>query len=263
MNLFFRVFVSCTAATAAFVAARAPAATPDFRDGTWTIAPALTSHYLFRGVELADTCFQPWIDYTAGPLSLGLWSSTALKDRVSGGSDPELDLYGSYSFKVAESALILVPGFYLYTYPDAKRALGAYPATFEPSVAAVFAIRGVQFTPKIYYDVMLRGATYEVTAAIALPLKSLGTELDFNAVAGTYKWNDITADAVPAVKNWGDYWSVGAAIPVQVTARSKVTLGIMYSEGRHNYYKEGTQPKTANAAARAQTAFTLTYALSL
>jgi uncharacterized protein (TIGR02001 family) len=263
MNLLLRILAAGAAAGSAFVAVRAPASIPDFREGTWTVAPAITSHYLFRGVKLADTCFQPWIDYTAGPLSVGVWSSTALQDRASDGSDPELDLYGSYSFQVADSALILVPGFYLYTFPDAKRSYGSYPATFEPSLATVFTVQGVQFTPKIYYDVMLRGATYEVTAAMALPLKSLGTELDFNAVAGTYKWNDFTADATPAVKNWGDYWSIGVALPVQFTARSKLTLGVMYSEGRHNYYKEGTRPKTVNDAARAQTAFTLTYALSL
>jgi uncharacterized protein (TIGR02001 family) len=263
MNLSLRFIVSLAVASAAFIAPRASAATTDFRDGTWTIAPAITSHYIFRGVELADTCFQPWLDYTAGPLSVGLWTSTALKDRASGGYDPEIDLYGSYSFPLAGGSLALVPGFYLYTYPDAKKSQGAYPATFEPSIATVFTVRGVQFTPKIYYDVMLRGATYEVTAAIAVPLKSLGTELDFNAVAGTYKWNDFTADATPALKNWGDYWSMGVAIPVQFTARSKLTLGVLYSEGRHNFYKQGTQPKTVNDAARAQTAFTLTYTLSL
>lgn len=263
MKVSLRHFPLLVAAGAAFISSRLHAATPDFSEGVWTAAPALTSHYLFRGVELADTCFQPWIDYTAGPLSLGLWTSTASRDRVSGDSDPELDLYGSYAFQVADGALSLVPGFYLYTFPDAKKARGVYPATFEPSMAAVFTVRGVQFTPKIYYDVMLRGATYEVTAAIAVPLKSLGTELDFSAVAGTYKWNDFTADAVPAVKNWGDYWSLGVAIPVQFSGRSKVTIGFMYSEGRHNYYKKGILPKTVNDAAGAHTALTLTYALSL
>src|SRR5690349_1959014 len=55
MNLSLRFIVSLAVASAAFIAPRASAATTDFRDGTWTIAPAITSHYIFRGVELADT----------------------------------------------------------------------------------------------------------------------------------------------------------------------------------------------------------------
>lgn len=232
-------------------------------EGVWTVSPAITSSYVFRGVELADACFQPWIDYTRGPLSLGLWSSAALKDRVSGDSDPELDLYGWYSFKTASGHLTVVPGFYLYTYPDAERSNGLYSATFEPSLGVVFSVAGIQFTPKIYYDVMLKGATYELTAAFALPLTSLGTELDFSASAGTYKWKDIVADSQPSVKNWGDYWTVGVAIPVQISMRSKITAAVMYSEGRNNFYKVGTLPRFENEAARAQTSFTFTYSLSL
>ena len=232
-------------------------------EGVWTISPAFTSHYVFRGVELADACFQPWIDYTRGPLSLGVWSSAALEDRVSGDSDPEVDLYGSYSFANASKSVTFVPGFYLYTYPDAKRSNGLYSVTFEPSFAVVFTAAGVQFTPKIYYDVMLKGATYELTAAFALPLKSLGTELDFAATAGTFKTTDTAADVTPAVKNWGDYWTIGVAAPVQVSMRSKVTLAVTYSEGRNNFFKEGTLPRVANEGAHAQTSVTLTYSINL
>lgn len=228
-------------------------------EGTWTVSPVIVSHYVFRGAVLADASFQPWVDYTRGPLSLGLWSSTALKDREAGGSDPEIDLYGSYALTLRDGAFSLVPGFYLYTYPDAERANGAYACTFEPSIAAVFSVHGVQFTPKIYYDVMLKGATYELTAAMAFPLPTLGTELDFSAVAGTFLWRDVTAGVSPDVKNWGDYWSFGVSVPVQVGVRSKVTLGIMYSEGRNNFYKEGTLPRVRNADARGQTAVSLSY----
>ena len=231
--------------------------------GTWTISPAVTSHYIFRGVELAGACFQPWVDYTVGPLSAGVWSSIALKDQVADDSDPEIDLYGSYTFTSQSGSYSVVPGFYFYTYPDAKRSNGLYSCTFEPSLAAIFSAGGVQFTPKIYYDMMLKGATFEITGALALPLKSLGTELDFSATAGTYKWDAVTADASPAEKNWGDYWAVGIAIPVQVTVRSKLTLAVTYSEGRNNYYKQGSEPRQINEDAHGQTAVTLSYAISL
>jgi uncharacterized protein (TIGR02001 family) len=264
MKLFARrlAFISITAFTT-FAAMPGRAAVLDDAAGTWTISPAITSHYLFRGVELAGPSFQPWIDYSKGPLSVGVWSSFALEDRVSGDSDPEIDFYGYYTFSTKSGALSLVPGFYLYTYPDARQSDGVYSATFEPSLAAIFSVAGVQLTPKIYYDAMLEGATYEITAAMAVPLTSLGTELDFSATAGTFKWNDVTADATPAVKNWGDYWTIGVAIPVQISLRSKLTVAVTYSEGRNNFYKQGSSPREINDDARGKTAVGLTYSISL
>ena len=252
----------CIPGVIALAAAAAVAAPLEDATGVWTISPTITSHYLVRGVEVAGASFQPWVDYTVGPLSLGVWSSTALRDRATRRSDPEIDLYGSYTFTSQSGALGVVPGFYYYTYPDAKRRNGFYASTFEPNLAAIFSVGGVQFTPKIYYDVMLKGATYEITAAIALPLKSLGTELDFSATAGTYKWNAVTANASPAKKNWGDYWILGVAVPVQITTQSKLTIAVNYSDGRNNFYKQGSLPKQINEDAHGQTAVTLTYAIS-
>lgn len=230
--------------------------------GVWTVSPAITSAYVFRGVERAGASFQPWIDYTMGPLSAGVWSSTSLQNRSIRESNPEIDLYGSYTFTTRSGALGIMPGFYYYTYPAAKRSRGHYSSTFEPSLAAIFSIRGVQFTPKLYYNVMLKGATFEITAAIALPLKSLGTELDLSATAGTYQWNDVTADASPAEKNWGDYGAIGAAVPVQVTTQSKLTLAVTYSDGRNNFYKQDSLPQQVNQRAHGVTAITLSYAIS-
>jgi uncharacterized protein (TIGR02001 family) len=262
MKVSSRRFVFIAALTA-LSAAPSQAAVFDDAAGTWTISPAITSHYLFRGVELAGPSFQPWIDYSSGPLSVGLWSSFALEDRASGDSAPEIDLYGFYTFRTRSGALSIVPGFYLYTYPDARRRDGVYSATFEPSLAAIFSVAGIQLTPKVYYDTMLKGATYEISAELALPLTSLGTELDFSATAGTFKWNDVTADATPSVKNWGDYWTIGVAVPVQVSLRSKLTVAVTYSEGRNNFYKQGSSPREINDDARGKTALSVTYAISL
>ena len=235
----------------------------DFSQGLWTVSPTLTSQYIFRGVKLADSSFQPWVDYTAGPLSIGVWASAALEDRVAGDSDPELDLYGAYTFSSRAGAFSFVPGFYLYTYPDARSEIGLYSTTLEPSLAVVFTAEGIQFTPKLYYDLMLRGATYEITAAIALPLTRLGTELDFTATAGTFKSSDVTHAAAPEVKNWGDYWSFGVAVPVQISVRSKLTLAVLYSEGRNNYYKQGQAPREQNEGAGRHTSVTLGYSITL
>ncbi|HTO03081.1 MAG TPA: hypothetical protein VL069_05230, partial [Opitutus sp.] len=166
-------------------------------------------------------------------------------------------------FSNASGSFSIVPGAYLYTYPDAEPDHGVHRVTLEPSLGAIFTVSGIQFTPKVYYDVMLKGATYEVTAAAALPLTSLGTELDFTATAGTFKLSDATEHATPAVKNWGDYWMLGVAVPVQVSLRSKVTAAVTYSEGRNNFFKQGTLPRSRNENARGRTAVTLTYSISL
>lgn len=262
MKLFSRRFVLIAVLTA-FAATPGRTSVFDDTTGMWTISPTMTSHYLFRGVELAGPSFQPWIDYSRGPLSVGVWSSFALDDRIAGDSDPEIDLYGFYTFSTRSGALSIVPGFHLYTYPGARRSGGLYSATFEPSLAAIFSVAGVQLTPTIYYDTMLKGATYEITAALAFPLTSLGTELDFSATAGTFKWNDVKAGATPSVKNWGDYWSFGVAVPVQITLRSKLTVELTYSEGRNNFYKQGSSPREVNDRARGKTAVGVTYAISL
>ena len=244
-------------------AASGGAAPFDASTGTWTVSPAFTSKYLYRGVELAGASFQPWIDYTVGNLSVGLWSSFALEDRVDGDADPELDLYGSYVFSNAAGSFSVVPGVYLYTYPDAESNNGVHRATLEPSLGAIFRVAGIQFTPKVYYDVTLKGTTYELTAAVALPLTTLGTELDFSATAGTFKVSDAIERSTPAVKNWGDYWMMGVAVPVQVSPRSKVIAAIIYSEGRNNFFKQGTLPRERNENAHGWTAVTLTYSITL
>lgn len=217
-------------------------------DAAWTLTPAYVSQYFFRGARLAGDCLQPAVDYTTGPLSVGVWSSFALADHVGGDADPEVDFYGAYTYSFRDDTVGIVPGFTLYTYPDADRANGLYRVTFEPSLAVNYTTHGVRFTPKLYYDTVLEGATWELSAAFAVPLTALGTELDFTATAGTFRLGNVAADTDPAVKNWGDYWLLGVAVPVQVNARTKVTLGLTYSDGGNNYYKQGTDPREANAS---------------
>ena len=246
----------------ALFAGRPSALAVELAEGTWTVSPAVASHYVFRGVKLADASFQPWAEYTAGPLTTGIWSSVGLHGRSIRDADPEIDLYGSYAFRSSSGSFTVVPGFYWYTYPAVEDEDHRYAMTFEPSLGVIFTWAGVQFTPKVYYDTVLKGATAEINAAVAVPLKSLGTELDFSASAGTYKWSDVARDESPRVKNWGDYWSVGVAVPVQISLRSKVTVSVTYSEGSNNFFKAGTAPREANPDAHGQTFATLSYAIT-
>jgi uncharacterized protein (TIGR02001 family) len=254
--------LACCCFGALNAAADEPVVASD-EEGSWSLTPAVTSQYLFRGVRVAGASFQPSLDYSAGPLALGLWSSAAFENRVSGDSDPEIDFYASYSISNHDDTVSLVPGFWLYTYPDAERSDGYHRMTFEPNIALNVDLAGIRFTPTCYYDLTLEGATYELSAAFALPLKSLGTTLEFAATAGTFKWDNVTRGASPAEKNWGDYWTIGVSAPVQISANASITLGLTYSEGRNNFYKQGTDPKYENGDAGRHGAVSLSYSFSL
>lgn len=218
---------------------------------------AVVSQYLFRGLRLGGPALQPYVEHDGAAYALGVWASVPLADKVPGRSDPEIDPYGWYRWTYND-ALSVQPGFTAYTYPHANRSRGFYRATFEPSLAVNYTVDGVVLTPKLYYDFTLRGPTAELNAAYALPLRSLGTELDLNASVGTYKWTRALADAAPAVKNWGDYWQVGASVPYQIFS-SRVSLGLAYAGGERNYLKQGSAPKWRNPLAARRLVATLTY----
>lgn len=240
--------------------APAPAPVAEAPSASWILTPSFASQYMFRGVRLGGPSFQPSLEFDYGSLAVGVWSNFPMKDRVPGQSDPEFDVYGSYTFTVIPDQLTLVPGFTWYNYPDADKANGFYKGTFEPSLAANYTIGMVKLTPKVYYDVVLDGATYELTATLAVPLKDLGTELDFTGTVGTFKWDNAIENASPDIKNWGDYWLVGVAMPFQITPSSKLTLGVAYTKGSGNYLKQGTDPRLANTAAVGRTVATVSYA---
>lgn len=232
---------------------------PETHPGSWTLTTSAVSQYLFRGTRLGGPALQPSAEYAAGGLGLGAWANIPLKNEPSAQSDPEIDCYGYYSIP-AGNDLIVAPGFTLYTYPNAKERNGQYRATFEPSVAFSRAFGPFQFTPKIYYNTTLKGFAAELGVGFAVPLKALGTELDFTGTCGTFKWTDASATGGATTKNWGDYVLIGAAVPLQISVRSRVTLGWSYGKGSGNYLKTGRAGKVPNPAAAGRGIVSLSYA---
>lgn len=228
---------------------------------SWVVTPAFVSQYMFRGVRLGGPSFQPNVEFDSGNLAIGVWANSPISDKVAGQSDPEIDPYGSYTFAIND-ALSIVPGFTWYNYPHADKSAGFYKSTFEPSLAMNYTVGGIKFTPKLYYDLVVKGPTYELTAAVAVPLKDAGTELDFTATVGTFKWTDAFEATTPAVKNWGDYWLVGVAAPFAVSKDSKVVLGFAYTQGGSNYFKQGSAAKFQNTTAVGRGVITLSYAIT-
>jgi hypothetical protein len=225
-----------------------------------TATGSLVSQYMFRGLRLSGGGVQPAVEATAGDLTLGAWSNWPFDgDKVPDSSNPEIDLYGSYAFALSKEANV-APGFTLYWFPDAPTNAGFYKNTFEPNIALNYTFQGVKLTPKFYYDMVLDGPTYELTATCAVPLKDFGSELDFIATAGTYKWKDAANKTSPDVKAWGDYWLLGVSMPFQFAPNQKVTVGFAYTEGRRAFTKQGSRPRATNPLAIGRGVASISYA---
>jgi hypothetical protein len=242
-------------------APEAPVPVVTVPSSSWTLTPALVTDYMFRGARLSGFSAEPNIEFDSGNLGLGVWANLPISDKVPGQSDPEIDPYGYYTITLSDSASI-VPGFTWYNYPNAEDSNGFYKSTFEPNVAFNYTVGGVKFTPKVYYDMVLKGATWEFSTSFALPMKDAGTELDFLATYGTFKWKEAADNAVPAVKNYGDYWLVGVSAPFAVSKDSKFVIGLAYTAGSSNFFKQGTSPKVENTATDGRLVGTLSYVIT-
>ena len=254
--------LSLHAQTPAPAAAPAPAPAAPVT-GSWLLTPAFNSQYMFRGVRLGGPSLNPSLEYDYDVLAVGVWANFPLKDKVSGQSDPEFDFYGTYSIELQKDVATIVPGFTFYTYPEAKKANGFYKATFEPNLALNYTVGGLTLTPKLYYDMVLKGPTAEFNAAYNVPLKDAGTELDFAATLGTYKWTAAAEDTSPDVKNYGNYWLVGVTLPFAFGkdgADGTLKVGWAFTRGSDNFFKQGSSPKSANAAAEGRGVLTVSYA---
>jgi len=250
-----------TTTTTPAPAAAAPAApaapTPPSLSIVFT--PTYVNQYMFRGQRLGGNALEPTLEADYGNWAIGVWSNIPLENVVPGQSNPEIDPYGSYTYSVNDS-LSIQPGFTLYTYAKAPTNQGFYRMTFEPNLAVNYTVAGVKLTPKIYYDAVLRGPTYEFNAAYTIPLKDLNSEFDLAGTAGTYLLTDAANQASPEVHAWGNYWLLGVSMPFTITKASKLTVGFAYTAGDGAYTKQGSFPKSVNTEAVGRGVVTVSYA---
>ena len=230
-------------------AAAAPAA-PAPPSWSTTVTPTYVSEYMFRGVKLGGNSFEPSVTSTYGNWTIGVWVNDPISnsDKVPGQSDPEIDPSGSYTITINDSTNIQ-PGFTWYTYCRAPTNQGFYRMTFEPNVALNYTSDGVTITPKLYYDVVLKGPTYELDLAYTTPLKGIGSEFDWVATVGAYDWTDSVKSASPKIKATGDYWLVGFTMPFAVSKSAKIIVGYSYTGGGNANFKQGNGPDVPNTAA--------------
>ena len=213
-----RILAICAAA----VLAGGPAALAQSAgSGAWTVAltPAFVSQYMFRGMLYGGASFQPQIEADAGGAALGIWCSS---------SDREFDPYASYT-QPLNPRLSLEPGFTVYYLPIANTAEGNFRSSIEPNVAVNWTVGPVRLSPKIYYDVASRGTTGELNAAAAIPLASIGSEIDLGGTVGAFdQHNAVNHPPDGAVSQDGGYWLVQAAVPYQF-GHWKATVSFAYT----------------------------------
>lgn len=238
-------------ALATTLAAQTPQATPQAapqveaaEPASITLTPSFASAYMFRGAQIGGASFQPTLEYDNGNVALGVWSNVPLKHRALSQPEVEFDWYGSYTISLGEN-LSLAPGFTAYTYPHGT-------ATFEPSLALTYTVAGFTLTPKVYYDMVLKGPTYEGTIAYSIRGKA-----SLAVTAGAFRW-----DNVGGARNRGNYASAGVTVPFQITKGSTLTLGLAYVRGFNNDFLSGSDRET-NPAALGRGVATVSYSISL
>ena len=146
-------------------------------------------------------------------------------------------------------SLSLVPGIEAYFYPRAEFGGRAYRSTVEPNFGLSTTWCGVRLLPKLYYDLTARVPTLEMNAACAVPLTSLGTELDFTAtVGGKLGAHPIAtgSSGLPGYRAWGNYWLAGVSLPFQFSAHARLSIGYAYTRGSDARVKLGALPAMAN-----------------
>jgi uncharacterized protein (TIGR02001 family) len=237
---------STTTPAMAAPAAPTPPAPPAW---AFSLSPTYVSQYMFRGVRLGKDSIEGAFDATYGNWDLGIWANNPIgQNKVPGQSEPEVDPYGSYTWALNDSWSIQ-PGFTLYTYTKAPTNQGFYHATFEPNLAINYTVGNLKLQPKIYDDIILKGPTGEFNAFYTVPLKDMGTELDFTGTIGAYYQYDVINGSLPQTHTYGNYWLLGVAAPYQITKSVKLTVGWAYTQGSGAYFKQKGQKRVKNTAA--------------
>jgi len=215
---------------------------------------------MYRGRQLAGASFQPSAQVDVEKAAIGVWSSVPFTSAAPNRFE-EIDPYGSYSVAL-DHQFSLAPGFEIYTYPASSPAVGSFHARYEPNLSLNYSAHGLRLTPTVYYDLTLEELTLELTAATALPLAAIGTEVDLTGTAGNYTANHDLNTAGPNEKSWGSYWLLGATLPYQIARGVKLSVGYAYTAGFDAHEKFGSLPSTSNPQAVGRGVFSASVAIS-
>lgn len=184
------------------------------------------SKYVFRGLQIARDSLQPSVEVSAGGLYLGAWGNVPLRHENDLGASKELDLYLGYTPKLTENLSADV-GVTYYSYPR-------YDGDGADDSTEIFAGLNLtlgNFTPAayIYRDIDLESTALQTSVGYSLPLKSIGTSLDFNATVGV---------VIPDVGETYCYYAAGVNMPYKLSDTVKLNVGLTYTENDLDHGKD-------------------------
>ena len=186
------------------------------------------SRYIFRGVQFAETSFQPGIDLTYGNFYISAWLNLPIGDDdfVATPGGEELDLIAGYSASFDDSVTFDV-GIIYYTFPD---LMSGFFDVFEEDGDGLGAntlelFGGLSFeaplSPSlyIYHDFFLDTTTIEGGASHSVPVAE-DWSVDLGAAVGYVIDDDAGADYL--------YGSVSADLAYAISDDSAISAGVRY-----------------------------------
>jgi uncharacterized protein (TIGR02001 family) len=179
------------------------------------------SEYVFRGQKQSNSAFQASAEVGYTNFYAGVWTNQPLRNEAN-----EVDLYLGYSFPLQNDWKIDA-GVTSYNYAEGTTLAGKSGlSTYETYLGLTGgSISG--FTPSVYgyYDWKLDNYTLQASVGYSLPVKQIGTSLDF---AVTYGYSANTGRYFTN-KAPGSYWGAGVTVPYKLAPNATLTGGLQYA----------------------------------
>jgi len=204
-----------------------------------------TSEYVFRGVKNSNAAFQGSVEVGQDDVRVGVWTSQPMNSK---GYKNETDFYAGYKVKLDRDLTADFVATYYY-YPEANSLAHDTHHTYELGVGGTYDLgglnpgfAGVSTSLYYYYDFRLKAQTLQLSVGYSLPLKEIGTSLDFSVFGGNVSTHDVAPDSpTPAVKEAYTYYGIGLNIPYKLAENAQVHIGASYSS--HDKLSYGVNPK--------------------
>jgi len=210
-------------ASAAFADVAAPAATTA-KSYSVTLDNTIASEYIFRGLEVADTTFHPSVEVAYGDLYAGVWGALPFTNDA-GHDYKEFDFYTGYGYALNDTWK-LDAGVTHYYYGDTA----GLRDTTEFYLGVNGKVSVLTTSVYGYYDIDLQATTFIGSLGYSLPIKQIGTSLDFTATLGY-----VDAGENPSAESADyTYWGLGVAVPYKLSDTATVTAGVAYTNGNRN-----------------------------
>lgn len=186
------------------------------------------SRYIFRGIQFAETSFQPAINLSYGDFYGGVWLNLPVGDddlAVTPGGE-ELDFFAGYSTALNDFVTIDA-GVTFYTFPDASSGLfdilredqGDFTGgTVEPYVGFSFT---APLSPSLYFYRDFNFDTFTIQGSVShsIPLEEKWS-IDSGATFGVVVDDDAGGDYI--------YGNVSVDLSYAVSDDASISAGVRY-----------------------------------